>query len=358
MKIASLGIENFRNLSSVSIDLSPGINIFYGHNGSGKTSLLETIHYLGLGRSFRTRNIRRLINETTDKFTITSQLARKDETSLSVGIERQLEQSVIKIGGKSETSLVTLAKLLPLQLINADSHLLLTTGPLARRQFLDWGTFHVEPQFIYYWQKANKIIKQRNANLKSAKRYEDVSFWDEELQTCANWLDEQRRLHFKELEPTVLAMISDLLNRSDLKLHYYPGWNTDSPLKETLKNAYAKEQQLGYTQFGPHRADLQLKIKNVSAVEVVSQGQQKLLAYAMRLAQGLLVQAKADKKCIYLIDDLPSELDSERRHKVLDLILKQDSQFFITGIEQDSLSDLTQKKSAKMFHVERGEVEA
>jgi DNA replication and repair protein RecF len=356
MKITSLGIENFRNISQINIDLSPRINIFHGHNGSGKTSLLETIHYLGLGRSFRTRNIRRLINQSADKFVIISQLSRPNLSTLTVGIERQLEQSVIKIGGKPEASLVELATILPLQLINADSHLLLTSGPLARRQFLDWGAFHVEPQFIQYWQKANRIIKQRNANLKSAQKYSDISYWDEELEICANWLNEQRQAQLQRLEPTCLEMLSELLNRSDLKLHYYPGWNTENSLKDALKNSFSKEQQLGYTQYGPHRADLQLKIKNVAAVEVMSQGQQKLSAYALRLAQGLSIQGPANKSCIFLIDDLPSELDKDRKQRIIDIILNQQSQFFVTGIEHDSLTELAQAGASKVFHVEHGKI--
>lgn len=355
MILTNLTVDNFRNLIDVDLAFSSSINIFYGCNGSGKTSILEAIHYLGLGRSFRSRNVRRLINHTSDKFALVGQLFQVNQPTITVGIERKADSSLIKIGGKASGSLVELAQLLPLQLINADSHLLLTSGPLARRQFIDWGSFHVEPLFFSYWQRANRIIKQRNANLKSARNYSDVSMWDEELETIAIWLAQQRENYINQFQPIFTTLLESLLDREDLKLHYYRGWSNESLYKDLLRASFARDQLLGYTQFGPHRADLQLKFKNVAAVEVLSQGQQKLAAYAMRIAQGLHLRQQSTKRCIFLIDDLPSELDQERRLKIIELLLCLDSQLFVTGIEIESLLQLATNQ-AKVFHVEQGSI--
>ncbi len=355
MILTNFTVGNFRNLIDVNLAFSTNINIFYGSNGSGKTSILEAIHYLGLGRSFRSRNVRRLINESSDRFVLISQLSDANQTPITVGIERLAEQSTVKIAGKTTGSLIELAQLLPFQLINADSHLLLTSGPLARRQFTDWGAFHVEPLFFNYWQRANRIIKQRNANLKNAKNYSEVSMWDEELDTIAIWLDQQRAKYVTQFHPIYSILLESLLDRKDLKLHYYRGWSNEALYKDTLKASFARDQLLGYTQFGPHRADLQLKFKNIAAVEVLSQGQQKLAAYAMRIAQGLLLHQQTNKRCIFLIDDLPSELDPERRQKVIKLLLGLDCQLFVTGIEKETLLELA-TTNAKVFHVERGTI--
>lgn len=353
MKLSALEINNFRNLTQVNLFPSAKINIFFGNNGSGKTSILEAIHYLGLGRSFRTRNVRRLINHHANSFSLIGHLA-SDKEVITVGVERKIEQATIKIAGEPASSLVQLAKLIPLQLINADSHLLLTTGSVTRRQFLDWGTFHVEPLFFTHWQRANRILKQRNASLKLNQKYNEIAIWDAELESSAIWLDNARRLYLDEFKALCTPILINLLSRDDLSFSYSAGWNTDNSLKETLFASFNRDLQMGYTHYGPHRADLQLKFKNVPAVEVLSQGQQKLAAYAMRIAQGVLLQ-QIGKSCVFLIDDLPSELDQERREQVIKLILTLNSQIFVTGIEAEALTNL-QSSATSVFHVEQGTI--
>lgn len=355
MKLNGFEVSNFRNLINVSLNFSSSVNVFYGKNGSGKTSILEAIHYLGIGRSFRTRNVRRLINEEADNFRLVGQLSETNRINITVGIERKVDQAIIKIGGQPASSLIELANLLPLQLINADSHLLLTSGPLARRHFIDWGVFHVEPQFYHYWQRATKIVRQRNANLKIARTYNDLKFWDDELENCSNKIHQFREHYFLQFEPVCLRILEELLERNDFILHYSPGWNTDHSLTSTLENSFPRDRQNGYTYYGPHRCDLQLRIKNVTAIDVLSQGQQKLAAYALRIAQGLLLSHNTHKNCVFLIDDLPSELDLEKRERVMHLLMTLNSQIFVTGIEAENLNTLI-TKTACCFHVERGKI--
>jgi DNA replication and repair protein RecF len=354
MKITHFEICHFRNLQQVILDPGQKINIFYGQNGSGKTSLLEAIHYLGLGRSFRTRYLNRIIRHEAHGFSLFCQLYRQQVGILPVGIERTPDAFTIKLGGKAVHSLVELAELIPLQLINADSHLLLSSGPLVRRQFLDWGVFHVEPQFFHYWQRAHRIIKQRNANLKVARCYREIQSWDDELQSCSNWLDVQRKLYVSEFKPVFIEIFNKILPACGCMLQYYSGWNKQLPLGEILRSSFEKDKRLGYTQFGPHRADFSLKINAVPASDLMSQGEQKLAAYTLRLAQGKLLQQKGNRQCIFLIDDLPSELDKDKRKLVSEVLASLDSQIFVTGIERESLSDLQQSPETQMFHVEQG----
>jgi DNA replication and repair protein RecF len=357
MKISNLEITHFRNLEINSLQPGPLINLFYGDNGSGKTSILEAIHYLGLGRSFRTRNINRIIQHCADRFSIVCQLADNNGLSLPIGIERKKSSFnlQVKVAGNNASSLVELAQKLPLQLINADSHLLLTSGPLIRRQFLDWGVFHVEPTFYHYWQRANRIIKQRNANLKAAVSYQEINVWDQELQECATRLHTMRLNYSQMLSPIILDLLNLLLGSHDCSLDYSPGWNTQIELKECLQGAFSRDKQLGYTQQGPHRADFLLKAESVPAQEILSQGQQKLATYAMRLAQGILLKNQTNKSCLYLIDDLPSELDSNKRAITSDLIKQLKMQVFVTGIERENLENL-KDSSTKGFHVKQGKI--
>ncbi|MBA2653581.1 MAG: DNA replication/repair protein RecF [Gammaproteobacteria bacterium] len=358
MKINRLEITNFRNLQQVAIELGPRINLFYGENGSGKTSLLEVLHYLGIGRSFRTRNIARLIHHGAEGFSIFTQLTQPCGATLPVGVERSKDNSAsaIRIGGQAASSLVEIASILPLQFINADSHLLLNSGPLTRRQFLDWGVFHVEPSFFTYWQRSTRILRQRNASLKISTSYSDLSAWDEELIISADWLDMRRRAYLADLEPVLYPLLSALLPDVNLHLHYFPGWSSQRSLQDALCHSFLRDKQAGYTHQGPHRADLQIKLDTVNAADLLSHGQQKLVAYALKLAQGLLLHSQRNKQCVYLIDDLPSELDKSKRKLVTDIINSMEAQIFITGIEIDSFADLAPSPEAKMFHVEHGNI--
>jgi DNA replication and repair protein RecF len=155
------------------------------------------------------------------------------------------------------------------------------------------------------------------------------------------------------LAPIVSGLLETLLNTTDFSMDYAPGWNTQNTLKEVLARNFSRDQQLGYTQQGPHRSDLQLKIQNIPAHEVLSQGQQKLAAYALRLAQGILLKKQTSKDCIFLIDDLPSELDGYKRGLISELIRKLNTQVIVTGIDQDSLGDLLDVNT-QVFHVEHG----
>jgi DNA replication and repair protein RecF len=357
MKLNSIEISHFRNLENTSIHLGQGVNLFYGQNGSGKTSFLEAIFYLGFGRSFRSRHITRIIQHGAPSFSIFCQLSQNNQIFLPVGLERKRDcpSYNLRIGGKPATSLVEVAKILPIQLINADSHLLLTAGPLTRRQFLDWGVFHVEPRFYLLWQRANRIIKQRNASLKSARTYQDLAAWDEELVACSAQLDACRRNYINQLTPILKPMLNLLLEREDYSIHYSPGWSEKHPLEKSYIDNFERDRQFGYTQHGPHRADLQLKVKNYPAQDVLSQGQQKLAAYALRLAQGKLLHTQMGLDCLYLIDDLPSELDPSKRLLVSTIIKDINAQALITGIEPEIFAQLF-PSDTKTFHVEHGQV--
>jgi DNA replication and repair protein RecF len=356
--LSLLEIRNFRNISHITLQLSSKTNIFYGQNGSGKTSILEAIHYLGLGRSFKTRNLNRIINLTSDSFSIIGQLINENGMFIPVGIERKKEnpKPVLRIGGKPAHSLLEIVKLLPLQLMNAHSHLLINSGPLSRRQFLDWGVFHVEPSFYHYWQRASRLLKQRNASLKMASTYQDVTSWDEELVIMSSQLDLFRRQYIHLLQIYFEKIIKMLLPAFNFTLNYYPGWSDQKSLREVLYSSFKKDKELGYTQQGPQRADLQLKIGNIAAPEILSQGQQKLATYALRLAQGEALKAKKDQRCLFLIDDLPSELDHKNKSLLADLITQLDCQVFLTGINSADFSFFSSSQEVRMFHVEQGSI--
>jgi len=354
MPFTHLEISNFRNLSAVKITPNEQINLFYGENGSGKTSLLEAIYYLGHGRSFRANSFKQLIQKEKEAFILFSKFPPKQ-----AGIKRHQDGSLqIKIENNVVNTISELASLFPLQLINADSYQLLDAGPKFRRNFIDWGVFHVEHEvFMPAWKRAQQILKNRNAALKSSSYAQDeIVLWDNDLIKSTEIIDNLRKCYVNEISPILSDIFNTLLGKYHLSLTYYPGWNCELPYSEVLKNSLRQDMRLKYTQHGPHKADLKIYINEIPAHEVLSRGQQKILVCAMQLAQSVLLEKQKKKKTIFLIDDLPSELDEERRNTLCEFLIGLETQLFITGIECQAFSNLLSKDFVKLFHVEQGSI--
>ncbi len=362
MSLFQLEIQQLRNLQAVNINPGPRFNLFIGPNGSGKTSLLEAIHYLGLSRSFRTHLNQRIINLNADAFSVVGHINAGVPNTV-IGIERHRQNPAkTRIGGENITSSLELAKTFPLQFLNSDAHRLLLSGPKYRREFIDWGVFHVEHSFISLWQRAYRSLRQRNAALRACSTWNNVSqqdqvkLWDHELVSATESLSLLRMNYVEKLLIKLMPIVSKLVGSIDLKISFYPGWPKGSELSEVLTQNFSKDLELGYTQYGPQKADLIVKVGNISAQDMLSQGQQKLLVYAMRLVQGMLLQEQTGRTCTYLIDDLPAELDQYKRQSVLSTLASEQVQVFITGTDVDDFTEISELSKAAMFHVEHGTV--
>lgn len=356
MGLAQLIVSNFRNLASVSLQpLLRGFNIVYGNNGSGKTSLLESIYYLSLGRSFRNTTIERVIRHSEQAFSLFAHVTLNHGHAIPVGLERRIAKPlVLRVNGQDVSSISELAALLPVQLMDSHCHDLLDGGPSFRRKYLDWGLFYSNKQFLRAWQEFDRALKQRNASLRINQSKKERDAWLEPLIANALLLDQMRGAYVEQLMPLLESMIAELLPIASLSVAYQSGWDRSRAYADVLQQAENKDIQLGYTQYGPHKADLKIQINGVPAKDILSRGQQKLFVCAMIVTRGFLLQSVLNKRSIYLLDDLPSELDSASRTRLLGLLSRQDSQIFVTGIEfADAEASLT-GSAVKMFHVEHG----
>lgn len=355
--LSHITIQNLRNLASVDIAPGPKINLFCGPNGSGKTSFLEAIHLLALGRSFRTRLTSRLIEHEQSQFQLHAKISMSSGET-PVGLSKQRNgQTTIKIAGNSVSSIIEIAELLPIQLLYPDGHSLVNEGPKLRRQFIDWGLFHVEHLFFSHWQRAQRAIKQRNVVLRQRLHSDQVAIWNNELCVVAEHLDLSRAQYIKQLTPIFNSLVSSLLPEVPVTLDYYRGWSHDSILEEVLKRNIHRDLELGYTQQGPHRAEILLTSKELPVKDTLSQGQHKSLIYALRLAQGCLLHQQTQKSAIYLIDDLPAELDQAKLKIVGDLLNNISAQVYITGTDFRLFESLLSgQHNPKMFHVKRGTI--
>ena len=357
MYLKKLDVHGLRNLKGIQLLLSPGANLFYGQNGSGKTSLLEAIHLLGRGRSFRTRALSPIINQQEDSCTVFG-LLEKENTSLPIGVSRSRQGDFeFKVNGQSINNASTLAETMPLLVLDSESFHLLDGGPKHRRQYVDWGVFHVEHQYRSVWQSFRRALKQRNSLLRH-DRIDDaeMSVWDQKFVGLAEQINEFREAYLIELIPRIQWVISELSTIDGLEYKYYAGWDKTKPLADILLSDRQRDMQAKVTGHGPHRADLRVKFKKQSANDVLSRGQIKILVTAMQIAQGFLFHERTGCQCLYLLDDLPSELDLQHREKVGELLCRLGAQTFITGVIPEDVVSTWPKEGQKtsMFHVEHG----
>lgn len=356
MSLAKLLIHKFRNISSAELAFNSKINLIIGANGSGKTSLLEAIYFLGLGRSFRTHLSNRVISYDQQEFTLYGQIEHQQNIT-PIGIQKSKNgETKLKINGLQGKRLADLTQHLALQLITPESYTLLTGSPKNRRSFLDWGVFYHEPLFYYNWARIKRLLKQRNAALKQCKTYNELQVWDNELCLLSEQISTQRQTYFDLLIPLINKTVADFLPGFTITSQFFCGWDKNNkPLQDYLIDNFNRDKQLGYTTSGPQKADLRFKINGLPVADQLSRGQLKLFVYALRLAQGLFLNSMNNKQCVFLIDDFSSELDQTKQQILAKHIINSDAQLFITVIEKNNIDKLFASERT-VFHVEHGKI--
>jgi len=350
MALKYLEIQHLRNIEQTKLEFSSSINFIIGPNASGKTSLLEAISLICQGRSFRTTRIDQLIQHTQKGMLLLAHHQQGNEKQL-IGLSRENRKTRVKINGQAILKTTELAGRIPLFILIPESHELLDSGPRMRRQYLDWGVFHVEHQYLDIWKQYHRILRQRNSALRRKRSKQEIQAWDQPLVAKAELLHRFRQSYIDQLSP-VLAMFGKQLIDEDPQFDYQPGWETkemSENFAEQLSQGFNQDQERGFTRLGPHRADIKIKIAGKAVQTVFSRGQQKLLICAMTLAQLKLQPADS----ILLVDDLPAELDPQRRIVLMNALKEIGAQIFVTATEPD-LIELSGWPDHKMFHVKHG----
>ena len=353
MTIRRFTAQGFRCLGSIDFEPDPDYTLVYGANASGKTSLLEAMAYLGRGKSFRGAPPASLIQHGQQEFVLFGQVDAGGRAS-SVGVRNSREGLEVRVDGDSGGGAAALAAALPLQVIDPDVHNLVSGGPDERRRFLDWITFHVEPEYLPVWRQFRRTLRQRNAALKGAGGRAALAAWDKEFCALGQRVDAMREQALEGSIATLREHAEALLGGS-VDFRYGPGWNREVSLQEALESHYDRDRLLGATQAGPHRADLRLIFDERQARRLVSRGQQKLLASAMILAATATAQAALERPLLLLLDDPAAELDQASLGRLMERVAGLGSQVIATSLRQD---DLPFPADPRVFHVEQGELQA
>jgi DNA replication and repair protein RecF len=353
--LQALEIVDFRNIESASLAFSPGLNLISGENASGKTSLLEAIYCLGRVRSFRTHQPEQPIRYHQARYRLVGRIGRETGQSFPVGIERSRSSLTVHMDGEPVRRLSDLAGCFSVQVLSADTPNLLNGGPRHRRQLLDWALFHVEQGYRDIWQRHTRILRQRNAALRSHAPGAVITSWDGELLETATLINGLRQSYLQRFEVLLELEVAQLLPGVGIVLRYLPGWPSGATLAESLAAGIEKDRDQGYTRYGVHRADFRLLIDGNDVAGHCSRGQQKSVLVAFLLAQLRLQLERQSPPGIFLLDDLGSELDEAHQRRVLQALRELDAQVFVSAIEGDRL-DVSGWEDVARFHVEHGNV--
>ena len=386
MQLIHLHILHFRNLSDITL-LPAMCNVFFGQNGSGKTSILESIYLLSRGKSFRHHQPKYYIQHGFDtttvfaklidgSFTQNAELAFNDivETPETAAIEKSQNASTqLRLNGQNLVTQSPLSQRLPTLLLEPATLNGLEEGTQIRRELLDWLVFHVEQNFHSHWLAYTRILKQRNVLLKqpqpfSAMQRQEIIAWDSQLTMHAQHINRYREAIIQRWQGYFAQQIAVFLPQyaDKLSLRYSVGFDIEKGLQSVLAERFELDKAVGYTRMGCHRADINIMLKFVDdnaqahtlpATDMLSRGEKKLLMTALRLSQLPLLN-QAGKVPLVLLDDITAELDERALSLLLTGLKQVKSQIFITSLS-DKIMPMVQdiwQDEVKLFHVKQDNI--
>ena len=361
MLLNSLEVEQFRNLTSARLDLCSGFNLIEGPNGAGKTTLLEAIHLLARGKSFRSSKISNLVQRDASLLRVRAQVEGSAGRRRHLALEKRAGgHARLRLDGQEVKSAAALASFLPIQLVLPNVADFVFNGPSLRREFLDWGVFHVKQEYVRLARQYRKGLRQRNAWLRDTKPDEGTQDpWLPAITEVGQQISALREGYLARLTPIFDEILARLDPELDCLLGYHAG-GYEKNLAETRKKmaeSKARDVKSGATHLGPHRADVAIWLAEASAQETASRGQGKTISSAAALSQSALLAHYNDRPSLVLIDDFGAELDRAHRLRLLDTLVAIGCQVVATSTEPLAglLSELSDEH-LKVFHVEHGSV--
>jgi DNA replication and repair protein RecF len=355
VRLIELRLENLRNISSVALRFDPGINLFIGANGAGKTSILEGAHLLSHARSFRAGPTNALIRRGTECFSLFARIERQ-AGSVQLGLSRAAGGWSAKVNNEDTANLSDMLREYAQVCFEPGTHALISGGSEERRHFIDWGMFHVEPDFLTSAREFRRALRQRNALLKHGCTHDELDWWDVEVARTGETLSRKRVEYFSRYSSALIQALAIYLPElGEVSTRYSQGWPSGVTLAQALQEARASDQARGFTRRGPHRADWNIEFELAPQREHLSRGQEKLCALACVLAQARCFADSRGEWPVIALDDLSSELDALHQRIVVDTLSSCGAQILISAIDfPDSLR--AANVPTRVFHVEHGSV--
>lgn len=352
MIVERLDIENVRNIESAHLELHSGVNLLVGLNGSGKTAALEAVHLLIRSRSFRTSRTEGIIRRGQGRMGVGAGMRDAEKGALRLTYARERGGAVaLRRDGRVVRHSSQVAALLPVQALLPSLADLVFGSPAGRRQWLDWGAFHVEPDYAASLRGYLRALRQRNALLRAGD-LQTLPIWTARVAEFGETVASARRAYFGRVEPEVMACLSVLSPELSIRFRYFAGWKGEN-LAETLGRQYDRDVKSGTTGSGPHRADIDIEDDTDAASLTLSRGQGKAVASALRLGQARDLMTLGTRS-LFLIDDVGAELDQGHNERFYTLLNDMECQIVATSARSDTGEMLMGYRQGRMFHVKQG----
>ena len=342
MHIEHLSLKNFRNAIDSEIEFSEGVNVICGVNAAGKTNILEAIFYFAAGKSFRNCKDRELITFGNDKGNIAMRFfGNNAKTKMSATLSKG-GRRVIRIGESAPLRMTEYIGRFRAVIFTPDHLSLVKGSPENRRRFLDLAISQSFPRYASTLSEYNRVLAQKNALLKRGNVIDELlDVYNEKLAALAGTITVNRRKYIKKLENEAKIFLADMSGgKEELTLSYQTqsgDLETQEEIKEKYISLFAEKMQYEKDHFlahyGAHKDDFSVVINKKSARMYGSQGQQRSAVLALKLAEGELSAKLTGEYPVFLLDDILSELDKDRKEYILSRIT--DRQVIITGCESE-----------------------
>jgi len=322
MQLTKLMLSDFRSYRELTLDLSPGLTAICGPNGVGKTNLLEAIGLLATLKSFRGAPVDSLVHKGSDRGIIRAEGLR-DDRSVLIELELARGRTRAQVNRQKLRRARDLLGALRVTFFTPDDLVLVKEGPAHRRGYLDDLAVALDPGAHGLISDIDRILKQRNALLRQSHGRLDeaaemtLDVWDAKLSDAGTGLTVQREVLVAALSPLLNNYYRLLASDSDeVGVFYERSWKAPT-LAEALADGRRDDLRRSTTGVGPHRDELRCTINGLASRTEASQGEQRTLALAMRMAGHDLVAKRVGEPPLLLLDDVLSELDPERCHALL-----------------------------------------
>ena len=358
MILKSLELDNYRNYEHLLIEFDKGTNILTGENAQGKTNILEAIYLCSTTKSHRGNKDSEIIKFDSEESHLRTIIDKKDE---NVRIDMHLRSGKSKIIALNMEKLKKTSELigiLNVVLFSPEDLNIIKGGPSYRRSFIDMQICRLDSSYVFNLSNYNKIIDQRNKLLKDiyfqpALR-ETLFIWDSQLQSYGSQVIKRRKEFIDELNGIVKEIHYKLTGQKEfLTIKYEPDTEEDK-IEDTLKENAERDLKSKATSSGPHRDDYVININGMDARKFGSQGQQRTAALSLKLAEIEIIRKNTNDNPIFLLDDVLSELDSNRQNMLLDSISNIQTIITCTGLD-DFVNE--RFKIDRVFEVHDGIIE-
>lgn len=349
MLLRSLFLQQFRNYKEAYFEFSPGLNLICGPNAYGKTSLLEAIHYLMIGRSFRPVQHHHIIKMGFDAFYLEA-IFCKYNVDQKLKLHASTKERKIIYNSTPLASSSHLVGLIQGVIMTPDDVSLVKGPPALRRQFLDIQIAQIDPLYVHHLGRYTRAMRQRNHLLKQ-KKSKTIEIWENEMAQSAAYIVLQRRLAIKEIEIPCRDFYLYLTKETEnLALEYrssVPENRDEKEIKifylEQLEKNRNREMILGQTLQGPHKDDLWMGIGKLDVRSFASEGQQRSCVAALHIGEWERLKQAAQDSPLFMIDDMGISLDDSRRERLLKRI-SGFGQVFITATNPHLLDSIDEPK--------------